>query len=105
VQGAKHVFSYTIEVENVGLETIRLIRRHWYIKDGIFGEREVEGEGVIGQKPTLEPGEKFEYQSWCPVSDNFGSMRGFFTFEILRTGETGYADIKTFLLMPEEALN
>ena len=104
-KGAKHVFSYLITITNNGLETIQLLRRHWYITDGIFEEREVAGEGVIGQQPTLEPGESFEYQSWCPVSEDYGSMRGYFTFVELRTGIEVKANVDTFLLMPEELLN
>ncbi len=105
LRGAKYVFTYTITITNNSPETVQLMRRHWYIKDGVFGEREVEGEGVIGQQPTLEPGETFEYQSWCPVSQDYGSMRGYFTFTELRTSKMIRAEIDTFLLMPEEALN
>lgn len=105
IQGARHVFSYHIIITNTGMETVQLLHRHWYITDGIFGEREVEGEGVVGEQPTLESGESFDYTSWCPVSEEYGSMRGYFTFKELRTGEIVYAEIETFLLMPEEALN
>ena len=105
VRGAKHVFSYRIEITNNGVETVQLLHRHWYITDGIFGEREVEGEGVVGEQPTLEHGESFQYTSWCPVSEEYGSMRGYFTFKELRTGKMLYAEIDAFLLMPEEALN
>jgi ApaG protein len=87
------------------METVQLLRRHWYITDGIFGEREVEGEGVVGEQPTLESGESFGYTSWCPVSEEYGSMGGYFTFKEIRTGKEVYAEIETFLLMPEEALN
>jgi ApaG protein len=94
-----------VTITNNSFETVQLLRRHWYITDGVFSEREVEGEGVIGQQPTLEPGESFEYQSWCPVSGGYGSMRGYFTFTELRTSKMLRAEIQTFLLMPEEALN
>jgi ApaG protein len=105
IRGARHVFSYSVTITNNSFETVQLLRRHWYITDGVFSEREVEGEGVIGQQPTLEPGESFEYQSWCPVSGGYGSMRGYFTFTELRTSKMLRAEIQTFLLMPEEALN
>ena len=73
--------------------------------DGRCGEREVEGVGRIREQPTLETGESFKYTSWCPVSEEYGSMRGYFTFTELRTGKVVFAEIETFLLMPEEALN
>ena len=81
VQGASYVFSYHITIINQSEVTVQLQRRHWYISDGMFGEREVEGEGVIGQMPTLKPGDKFEYESWCPVSSEYESRNGYFTFE------------------------
>lgn len=105
LRGARHVFSYTITITNNSQETVQLLRRHWHIKDGVFGEREIDGEGVVGQQPTLEPGETFEYQSWCPVSQDYGSMRGYFTFTELRTSKMLQAEVDTFLLLPEEALN
>lgn len=105
VQGASYVFSYRITIENFSNVSIRLTRRQWYISDGLFGEREVEGEGVIGQMPTIDPGEKFEYESWCPVSSEYGSMTGYFTFENLKNNEVFYVDIPPMVLLPEFVLN
>jgi len=105
VPGAKHVFSYSVTILNNSIEEIQLTRRHWFITDGVLGIREVEGEGVIGEKPIILPGCSFTYVSWCPIAENYGSMSGYFTFIILRTGETGYANIDTFLLIPQECLN
>lgn len=105
VVGANHVFSYTITIHNQSSEEVQLISRHWFITDGVLGMREVEGEGVVGQQPVLTPGDTFTYESWCPISEDFGSMSGYFTFLITRTGEIGYANIDTFLLIPNENLN
>jgi len=105
VQGASYVFSYHITIVNLSDTTVQLQRRHWYISDGLFGEREVEGEGVIGQMPTLKPGDKFEYESWCPVSSEYGSMSGYFTFEDLKNKEEFDVEIPTMVLLPEFALN
>jgi len=60
---------------------------------------------VIGEKPILSPGESYSYQSWCPISEDFGSISGYFTFRLLRTEEIGYANIDTVLLIPDENLN
>ena len=105
VQGANYVFSYHIVIINNSDAVVQLTRRHWYISDGVFGEHEVEGEGVIGQMPTFKPGEKFEYESWCTVSSEYGSMSGYFTFQNLHTKELYYVDVPSFVLLPEFVLN
>lgn len=105
VPGAQHVFSYELTIFNNSIEELQLIRRHWFITDGVLGVREVEGEGVIGEKPIINPGDSFTYQSWCPISEDYGSMSGYFTFLVIRTGEIGYANIDTILLIPNETLN
>ena len=52
-----YVFTYRITIENGGDFTIQLMRRRWHIYDAGFTSREVEGEGVVGQQPVLEPGQ------------------------------------------------
>ena len=105
IPGARHVFSYDVTIYNTSLEDVQLTKRHWFITDGVLGVREVEGEGVIGEKPILSSGESYSYQSWCPISEDFGSISGYFTFRLLRTEEIGYANIDTVLLIPDENLN
>ena len=105
VPGARHMFSYQVTIHNNSIEDLQLIRRHWFITDGVLGVREVEGEGVIGEKPIIKPNDSYTYQSWCPISEDFGSMSGYFTFLVVRTGELGFANIDTTLLMPKQSLN
>jgi ApaG protein len=69
-------FSYTIRITNEGPEPVQLLRRHWIIADATGRIEEVEGPGVVGEQPRLEPGESFEYSSGCPLGTPFGSMRG-----------------------------
>ena len=57
-----------------------MLSRHWDIFDGYNTLKEVDGEGVVGQKPLIKPGEVFRYKSFCPLKTNFGSMTGFYTF-------------------------
>ena len=56
-------FAYWIEISNEGAETVQLLSRHWIITDGEGDTEEVRGPGVVGQQPTLKPGEAFEYSS------------------------------------------
>ena len=60
------VWAYQVEVENRGDETVQLINRHWTITDGVGRVEEVRGPGVVGEQPTLKPGEAFRYASGCP---------------------------------------
>ena len=77
----RFVFVYHIRIENVGDRTAQLLWRHWYISDSVAGNSEVEGEGVIGEKPTLAPGDVHEYESFCVLEGPQGSMEGFYRFQ------------------------
>lgn len=72
----KYVFAYTVKIRNTGEHTARLISRHWVITDANNKIEEVEGAGVVGEQPTLQPGEAFEYTSACPLETPVGSMHG-----------------------------
>ena len=76
---ALFLFSYKIKIENMGAEDVQLISRHWDIEDSLGRKRVVDGEGVVGEKPVIKPGECFEYKSFCPLNTNFGYMEGFYT--------------------------
>src|SRR5690348_2603089 len=70
------VFQYTVRITNQGSETVQLVSRHWIITDALDQVHEVRGPGVVGEQPVLEPGEAFQYSSWCPLKTPTGSMRG-----------------------------
>jgi ApaG protein len=74
-------FSYHVVITNDGDDRVTLRRRRWTIVDGDGGEQLVEGEGVVGEQPTLEPGGRFEYQSYAALTTEWGTMEGAFTFE------------------------
>jgi ApaG protein len=79
-QGDTFVFSYTITIENCRPDTVQLLHRHWYILNGVGQIDEVQGPGVIGEQPVLEPGQTYQYQSWCPLSTEMGKMWGSYHF-------------------------
>ncbi len=81
-----YIFGYQITIENGSNFTVQLLRRHWFIHDAMGTVREVEGEGVIGQQPILEPGEVHQYASFCDLSTDFGKMRGSFLMTHLHDG-------------------
>ena len=69
-------FAYRITIENLSENTVMLMRRHWHIYDSNGVWREVEGEGVIGQQPVIEPGQKHVYVSGCGLKSEIGKMHG-----------------------------
>ena len=94
----KFMFAYRITIENQGEHTIQLMRRHWHIIDLIDGENEVEGEGVVGIQPILEPGEKHQYVSGCLLRSPIGKMYGTYQMERQFDGEKFMVEIPEFVL-------
>jgi ApaG protein len=99
------VFAYKITIENNSEFTVKLLRRHWHIFDSNNEIREVEGEGVVGQQPVLEPGETHQYVSGCNLKTGIGKMAGTFLMERLVDGRQFYATIPEFTLIVPYKLN
>ena len=74
-------WSYTVEITNRSAETVQLKTRHWRITDGRGAVNFVEGEGVVGEQPVLQPGQTHDYVSGCPLSTPTGSMEGYYTLQ------------------------
>jgi ApaG protein len=90
-------FHYTVEISNEGREAVQLVSRHWIITDGTGRVEEVQGPGVVGHQPVLDPGESFEYTSGCPLSTPFGTMHGTYQM-VTKSGEAFDAAIAPFTL-------
>lgn len=73
-------FSYHITIENLTDYSVQLLYRKWNILDSNGDFREVEGAGVVGVQPFIEPGATFEYQSACNLTTDFGRMDGYYIF-------------------------
>jgi len=97
-------FAYHIRISNEGTETVQLVSRHWIITDAHGEEEEIRGPGVVGAQPVLEPGQQFEYTSFCPLDTSFGSMRGTYQM-VTRAGEQFDAEIAAFSLVEPYAVN
>jgi ApaG protein len=92
-----YVWSYHVRIENKGDQIVQLKSRYWKITDAFGHSHEVEGEGVIGQQPTLAPGESFEYTSGTPLPTPGGIMTG--TYKMLGIhGQSFTVDIPAFSL-------
>ncbi len=97
--------SYRVSIKNNGPHTVKLLTRHWRIFD--FGSelKIVDGEGVVGQQPIIEPGGTYSYQSFCKIKSAFGKMEGHYTFEEFSGGEKFKVAIPTFVFEYPVALN
>ena len=74
------VFSYDIRLANESDRPVQLLFRHWRIHDAAGDDTEVDGEGVVGEQPLLEPGDAHEYRSYCVLRSPVGYMEGYYTF-------------------------
>jgi len=100
----RFVFAYHIRIHNGGAQAATLRTRHWFIADGNNDVQEVKGEGVVGEQPTIEPGETYEYSSGAVLSTQVGSMRGYYVMEA-DDGTLFHATIPVFTLASPNALN
>lgn len=94
---SEYFWAYTVEIENHSDEPWTLTTRHWRIVDAEGRRQVVDGEGVIGQTPRLEPGDAFRYTSGCPLAAPSGVMGGVYDF-VSDTGAEMSATIPTFSL-------
>ncbi|MBU6445578.1 MAG: Co2+/Mg2+ efflux protein ApaG [Alphaproteobacteria bacterium] len=92
-----YLWSYAVTIENQGGETVQLLARYWHITDGLGRAQEVHGPGVVGAQPVLEPGQRFQYTSGCPLPTASGAMSGHYQMRSA-AGESFQVEIPAFLL-------
>ncbi len=100
-----YFFIYYITIENKSSETVQLVKRHWDIFDSINEKRMVDGIGVVGETPIIEPGEKYEYNSGCNLISEIGCMKGYYTMKKFKTGTEVDITIPQFNLIVPAKLN
>ena len=86
-----------VEIANLGDRTVQLTHRHWRITDATGRREEVRGLGVVGEQPTLAPGETFHYASGCPLRTSSGVMVGSYRM-VAEDGDVFDVDIPAFSL-------
>lgn len=101
---SRYAFAYTIHIENTGEIAAQLIDRHWKIIDGNGKLKEVQGPGVVGEQPLLQPGASFTYTSGCLLETPIGSMEGSYGM-VAQDGHRFSAPIALFRLAKPNALN
>ena len=99
------VFTYKITIENCSNSTVQLKARHWDIYDASFPKYEVDGDGVVGKQPTLEPGQIHEYVSGCNLRSGMGKMKGYYIMERIIDGRLFNVEIPEFIMLVPFKLN
>ena len=94
----RYVWAYHVNIANEGRQTVQLLRRTWSITDAQGRTQHVHGEGVVGERPVLDPGESFEYTSSTPLATPSGFMRGAYHMVVTATGEAFDVAIPGFSL-------
>ncbi len=82
---SEFMFAYCITIEHFNSFAAKLFRRSWHIFDSNGTYREVEGEGVIGIQPVIQPGESYQYMSGCNLHSDMGKMKGVYQMSNLDT--------------------
>lgn len=100
-----YVFTYQVTIENNSNKTLQLKNRKWVINDAGFPIRIVEGEGVVGRQPILEPGQSHQYISGCNLRSGIGKMHGSYEMEKLMDGQMVDIQIPEFKMIVPFKLN
>lgn len=100
-----YAFSYQITIENQSKDSVQLTSRHWEIYDALNNIEFVDGEGVVGKKPVIKPGEKHIYNSGCLLASPIGAMKGHYDMINFTSTKSFQVLIPTFKLSAPFALN
>lgn len=100
-----YFFGYFITITNKSEFSVQLHKRHWHITDGYGQKREVEGDGVVGETPVIEPGQSYTYNSGCDFETEMGKMSGHYAMERLIDKERFNVMIPEFVMMVPAKLN
>ena len=102
---SEFLFSYKITITNNNNFPIKLLRRHWFIIDSNCIHKEVEGEGVVGVQPIINPFDAYQYISACNLKSELGKMHGNYQFENLQNNQLFNVEIPEFILESPFKLN
>lgn len=100
-----YAFGYIVTIENKSKDAVQLISRHWEINDALNSTTVVDGEGVIGKKPIIQPGNKHTYSSNCLLLSPFGAMKGHYNMLNITSTRKFRVVIPSFKLSQPSAMN
>lgn len=102
---SEYLFAYRITIENQTIYPVKLLNRHWHILDSNGTHREVEGDGVVGQQPVIQPGDSYQYTSAVNLHSEIGKMYGSYVMENLFNKKKLNIAIPEFRLVAPAKLN
>ena len=102
---SEYLFAYRITIENLTIYPVRLLSRHWHILDSNGTHREVEGEGVVGEQPVINPGDSYQYTSGANLHTEIGKMYGSYQMENIFNKKKLTITIPEFKLVVPAKLN
>ncbi len=102
---SEYLFAYRITIENQTLYPVKLLSRHWHIIDSNGTHREVQGEGVVGRQPIIEPGDSYQYTSAAGLRSDIGKMYGTYLIENLFNKKKFTVLIPEFQLLVPAKMN
>lgn len=104
-QRSQYLHVYTIHIKNYNEFPVQLISRHWDITEADGSKKVVDGPGVVGEQPLIEPGGIHSYSSFCVLAFPIGRMAGYYTMVRMDTSENFNVDIPEFQLLMPDILN
>ncbi len=100
----KYAFAYHITIRNHSAARVQLLSRYWLITDGNGKNTEVQGEGVVGKQPLIDPASEYQYTSGALLDTPVGSMQGYYEMED-EDGERFRVPINMFSLSVPNVIN
>tara|TARA_S200000501_G_scaffold366488_1_gene401289 strand:+ start:5664 stop:6050 length:387 start_codon:yes stop_codon:yes gene_type:complete len=100
-----HGFIYTITIENQSKDVVQLLSRHWKITETTSNTQYINGDGVVGKKPVVKPGETHIYKSECLITSPIASMIGTYIMINFTSTKKFNVDIPPFKLNIPSILN
>lgn len=97
-------YAYHVIIKNARSAPVQLLSREWVILDGQGHQEIVKGEGVVGLQPVLNPGDDFEYTSFCPLRTPTGNMRGYYFFKELTSRRRFRVRVPLFFFRPDQGV-
>ena len=104
IEHNRYAFEYHVKITNTGNIAAQLISRHWIITEANGAIQEVQGLGVVGAQPLLQPSESFEYSSGTLISMPMGEMHGTYQM-VAEDGKRFDAIIQPFTLSMPRVLH
>lgn len=91
------VWAYHVTIQNNSPKTVQVKSRYWHVLDAEGRIKEIRGPGIVGEQPTLKPGESFNYTSGTPLETPSGIMYGTY-YMITENGDDLDVSIPAFSL-------